>query len=104
MKNTIISEFVKVKALQTTTDEQLLSKADVFITNFLQKQDGFMEAQLEKNMEGNEWCFIIYYESMEKVRVVVEKIRNSKEFDDFRALLVPGSISVGFNLQIKKWK
>lgn len=78
MKNTIISEFVKVKALQTTTDEQLLSKADVFITNFLQKQDGFMEAQLEKNMEGNEWCFIIYYESMEKVRVVVEKIRNSK--------------------------
>ena len=40
MKATIITEFVKFKVLETTTDEQLISKADININGFHKKQDG----------------------------------------------------------------
>jgi hypothetical protein len=45
MKNTMITEFVKFDLLQTTTEEQLLNKADL-INEFLQKQDGFIDVEL----------------------------------------------------------
>jgi hypothetical protein len=103
MKDSIITEFVNFRVLETTTDEQLLSKADTFINDFLKKQDGFADAELVKDVEGNARCFIIHYESFEKVKAIVEKMRNCKEFDEFKSVIVPGSISVTFNHQIRKW-
>jgi hypothetical protein len=38
MKTTVITEFVKIEALQTTTREQLFAKANV-INSFLKNQD-----------------------------------------------------------------
>jgi hypothetical protein len=55
--------------LQTTTDDQLMSKADIF-NDFQNKQDGFINAELVKDAEENAWFFIYHYESMEKVRAI----------------------------------
>jgi hypothetical protein len=102
MKTTIITEFVKIEVLQTTTNEQLLEKADI-VNDFLQKQDGFIDAELVKAVEGNVWYFIYHIESMEKLKVVGEKLRSSKMFDHITPLIVPGSLSVSFFAQTKKW-
>lgn len=102
MKDTIITEFVKFKVLETTTDEQLISKADI-LNDFQKKQDGFIDAELVKNVEENAWCIIYHYESLEKVKAIGEKMRNSKVFDEFNPLIVPGSISVTFYHQLRKW-
>jgi superfamily I DNA and/or RNA helicase len=102
MKTTIITEFVKIEALQTTTDEQLLAKADL-INDFLQKQDGFIDSELVKALEGNTWYFLYHIENMEKLRVVGEKLRSSKLFDELTPLTVAGSMSVSFFGQIKRW-
>jgi hypothetical protein len=99
--NTIITEFVQVKVLETTTDEQLLAKADGLI-DFLNKQDGYLDSELVKGIEGNSWCFIFHYDSMEKVRVIAEKMRSSKEFEEFKLLLVPAVINVTFFNQLRK--
>jgi len=103
MKATIITEFVKFKVLETTTDEQLISKADININGFHKKQDGFIDAELVKDVEENAWCFIFHYESLEKIKAVGEKMRNSKEFGEFIPLIVPGSISAIFYNQLRKW-
>lgn len=102
MKTTVITEFVKIEALQTTTSEQMLTKAEV-INSFLQKQDGFIDAELIKAMEGNIWYFIYHIENMEKLKAVGEKLRSSKLFDEITPLIVPGSMSVTFFSQVKRW-
>lgn len=103
MKTKIITEFVNFNVLETTTDDQLLLKADIFINNFLKKQDGFVDAELVKNVEGNARCFIIRYESFEKVKAIVGEMRNCREFEEFKSVLVPGSIGVTFHNQLKRW-
>jgi len=103
MKNTMITEFVNFKALETTTDEQLLSKADIFINGFLKMQDGFVDAELVKDGEGDAPCFIIHYESFEKVKAIVAKMGNCKEFDEFKTVIVPGSIGVTFHQNLRTW-
>lgn len=99
----MITEFVKFKLLETTTNEQLLSKADIFIVDFQKKQDGFIDVELEKEAEVNAWLFVFHYESFEKIKIIGEKMRLSKEFDEFKTIIVPGSISVTFYQQLRKW-
>jgi len=102
MKDTIITEFVKFKVLETTKVEHLISKADI-LNDFQKKQDGYFDAELVKGLEENAWCIIYHYESLEKVKVIGEKMRSSKVFDEFVPLIVPGSLSVTFYHQLKKW-
>lgn len=100
---TIITELVNFRVLETTTDEQLVAKADRFINDFMKMQDGYVDAELVKSTEGDVRCFIIRYNSFEKIKAIVEKLHNCKEFDEFKQLIVPGSIGVTFNPQLKKW-
>jgi hypothetical protein len=103
MKNTIITEFVQIEALQTTTDEQIKLKADV-INNFLQQQDGFINAELVKAVEGSIWHFIYHIENFEKLKVIGEKMRSSKMFEEITPLIVPGSLGVSLYTQLKTWQ
>lgn len=103
MKDTIITELVKFKVLETTTEDQLIIKAGNMINNFQKKQDGYMDAELVKCVEGNNWYLIYHYENLEKIQVVGEKLRKSKEFEEFFPLIDQASISVEFFYQYKKW-
>ncbi|HEX2920619.1 MAG TPA: hypothetical protein VHO50_05580 [Bacteroidales bacterium] len=102
MKTTFITEFVKIEVLQTTTDEQLLEKADL-INDFIQKQDGFIDCELVKGMQGNTWFFIYHIENMEKLRAVGEKLRSNKLFDELIPLITTGSMNFSFFNQVKKY-
>jgi len=103
MKATTITEFVKFKALETTSDEQLISKADLNVNDFHKKQDGFIDAELVKDIEENTWHFIFHYESLEKIKAVGEKLRKSKEFGEFIPLIAPESIRASFHEHLVKW-
>ena len=102
MKNAIITELVTFKALEAVTDEQLISKADS-LNDFQKKQDGFLDAELVKDVKENEWYLIYHYENMEKVKAIGEKLRNSKEFGEFIHLVIPGSLSITFYHKLRKW-
>jgi len=99
---TIITELVKFKVLETTTDEQLISKADI-LNDFQKKQDGFIDAELVKDIKEGEWYFVYHYESMEKVKAIGERMRSSRVFEEFTPLTAPGSLGVTFYHQLKKW-
>jgi ABC-type uncharacterized transport system substrate-binding protein len=102
MKTSMITEFVKFQVLESTSDEQLLSSADI-LNDFQKKQDGFIDAEVVKNVAENAWCFVYHYESMEKVKAIGEKLRSSKVFDVFMPLIVPGSLNVTFHQQLRTW-
>ena len=102
MKNTMITELVTIKVLETTTEGQMLNKAD-FLTNFLKKQDGYIDGELVKGIDGNTWCFIYHFESFEKVKAIGEKMRNERVFDMINPLVVPGGMTVTFYNPVKKW-
>jgi hypothetical protein len=98
----MITEFVKFKVLETTTEEELLKKADI-LNDFQKKQDGYINGELVKDTGENTWYFIYHYESLEKVKAIGEKLRSNKIFDEFTPVTVPGSVSVSFNQQVKTW-
>ncbi|HQG57223.1 MAG TPA: hypothetical protein PK496_09495 [Bacteroidales bacterium] len=102
MKTKVITEFVKMEVLQTTTEEQLLAKTEI-INQFLRKQDGFIDAELVKAIEGNVWFLIYHIENFEKLKAVGEKLRAMKLFDEIIPLIEPGSMSVSFYQKIKTW-
>lgn len=99
----MITEFVKFSVLETTADEQLISIADIFVNGFQKKQDGFIDVELVKDIAKNAWCFIFHYECMEKVKIIGEEMRKSKEYDEFKVFIVPGSISVDFYYKLRNW-
>lgn len=101
MKNAIITEFVNFRTLETTTEEQLFSKVD-FLNDFQRNQDGFIDAELVKQVETNDWCLIYHYENMEKVKAIGAQMRIHKVFDEFMPLTVPDSVRVTFYVQLKK--
>ena len=102
MKTKVITELVKMEVLQTTTEEQLLAKTEI-INQFLRKQDGFIDAELVKAIEGNVWFLIYHIENFEKLKALGEKLRAMKLFDEIIPLIEPGSMSVSFYQKIKTW-
>lgn len=98
----MITEFVNFTVLDTSTDTQLITKAD-FLNAFLKNLDGYIDAELVKDIEGNTWRIIYHFSNIEKVKAIGEKMRNSKEFEEFNSLLLPGSISVNFFHHLGKW-
>lgn len=102
MKSTVITELLKIEALPGTTSEQLVEKADV-INSFISQQDGFIDSELVKAVEGNTWYFIYHIENMEKLKVVGEKIRNSRLFAEIMPLIEPDSMKVSFYQSEKSW-
>jgi len=102
MKTKVITEFVKMEVLQTTTEEQLLAKTEI-INQFLRKQDSFIDAELVKAIEGNVWFLIYHIENFEKLKALGEKLRAMKLFDEIIPLIEPGSMSVSFYQKIKTW-
>jgi hypothetical protein len=102
MKNTMITELVKLDVLPSTTNDLVLTKAKI-INDFLQNQDGFIDAELVKAVEGNTWYLIYHIENMEKLRAVGEKLRSNKLFDELSPILVEGSMNFYFFNQVEKW-
>lgn len=102
MKNNAFTEFVKIETLQSTTNEELINTANI-INEFLQQQDGFIDAELVKALDGNIWYFIYHIENFEKLKAVGEKLRNNKLFDLLTPLIVPESMNVSFYNRISNW-
>jgi uncharacterized protein YxjI len=97
---TTVTEFVEVSLPETTTVEQFTEKAENFAT-FLKKQDGYMDGEMAKAMEGNTWRFVFHFESMEKVKAIGEIMRASNEFAEFKSVI--GNFGVSFFEQVQKW-
>lgn len=98
----MITEIVKFKPSETVSDEQFNSAAEKLV-DFQTGLDGFIDAELIKDLKENEWYFIFHYENMEKFKLIGEKLRSEKMLDEFILNIVPGSLSLSFNQSIKKW-
>ena len=102
MKTNVITELLRIEALPTTTDDQILEKANL-INEFIEKQDGFIDAELIKGFEGGVWYLIYHIENVQKLKEVGEKLRSSKLFDQLTPLIFSGSMTVQFFNRYKTW-
>jgi len=102
MKNTMITELVRIEVLPSTTELQVITTANL-INDFLQNQDGFIDCELVKAINGNTWYFIYHIENIEKLKAVGEKLRSNKLFDELSSIIASGSMNFSFFNQVKKW-
>ena len=103
METKIITELVQFKVLNTTTDEQIVTAVNN-LNEFQKKQDGFLDAELVKDVKENSWCIIYHYENFEMVQAIGAKLRSNKVFSDFTSLTSPESLSISFYHLIEKWQ
>ena len=90
------------KVLDTTTDEQIVTAINN-LNEFQKTQDGFLDAELVKDVNVSSWCIIYHYENFEKVQAIGAMLRSNKVFSDFTSLILPESLSISFYHQLKKW-
>jgi hypothetical protein len=102
MKTEIITELVQFKALETTTDEKL-NVAVNNLNGFLKSLDGFIDAELVKNLKENLWHIVFHFANFEKVQEIGPVLRNNKVFTDFTSLIMQESLDISFHHQIMKW-
>ena len=103
METKIITELVQFKVLDTTTDEQIVTAVNN-LNEFQNTQDGFLDAELVKDVKENSWCIIFHYENFEKLQAIGAKLRSNKVFSDFTSLVLPESLSISFYHHLKKWE
>ena len=102
MKRTMITEIVEISVPETTTMKQFTEKAENF-NNFLSKQEGYIDGELAKAVEGDVWRLIFHFENMEKVKAIGEKMRSSIEFNEFKLVIIAEKLRVSFFQRMKKW-
>lgn len=102
METKIITELVQFKALETTTDEQI----EVAVNNlneFQKTLDGFIDAELIKNIKENSRSILFHYENFDKVMAIGTALKDNKVFSDFTSLVIKESLSISFHQQLKRW-
>lgn len=99
----MIIEIVTFRTAETTPDSQIVSAAENLIINFWKKQDGFIDAELVKELNTKVWSFIYHFEDIQKLKTGGGLMRLSDEFKDFTTVILPESIQVTFNSFLKKW-
>jgi hypothetical protein len=99
MDTKIITELVQFEALDATTDKQIVTPVHR-LNLFQKKYEGFLDAEIAKDMKEDTMHIIFHYENFEKVQAIGAQLRSSKEFIDFRSLIVPESLKISFCQQL----
>ena len=102
METKIITELVQFKALDMTTDVQIVNAVNN-LNEFQKMQDGFLDAELIKDVKEDSWCVIFHYESFEKVQAIGALLRSNKVFSDFTSLVVPENLNISFYHPLREW-
>jgi len=102
METKIITEFVRFETLNATTDEQIVTAVNS-LTEFQKKLDGFLDAEIVKDMKEESWRIIFHYEDFEKVQAIGAQLRSSREFADFNSLIASESLKISFSQQVNRW-
>ena len=102
MNTKIITELIEIKLLDSIKKDELLLKANE-INTFLKNEDGFIRAELIKEIESNVWNFVYHFENFEKLKAVGAKLKSNKMFEGIKQLSVPDSMNVSFYEQIEIW-
>ena len=100
METKTITELVQFEALDTSTNEQILDAVDR-LNRF--QYEGFLDAEIAKDLKKDSWSIIFHYKSFEWVQAIGAHLRSSKEFINFNSLIVSESLSISFAQQLKHW-
>lgn len=102
METKIITELVQFKAMETSTDEQIVNAVQN-LNQFQKEYEGFLDSEISKDLKGDSWNIIFHYENFEYVQAIGSHLRPSKEFKDFTSLIVSDSLNISFGQQLKNW-
>ncbi len=101
METPIITEFIQFDALGTTTDEQILNTVRQ-LSRFQREYEGFLDAEIAKDITNNSWHIIFHYKNFEWVQAIGSHLRSSREFVEFKSQIVSDSLDIAFGQQLEK--
>lgn len=88
--------------MDSTTEEQRVNAVDR-LNQFQKKHDGFLAAEISKDLKEDSWELVFHYENLEKVQAIGTPLRSSKEFMDFSSLIASESLKISFCQQVETW-
>ncbi len=100
----IITEIVNLKTISGITDEEFIEIVNGLECEFHTKQEGFMNSELVKGNETDNWMIIQHWKSKEEASLASKKMFEEKTTERFRNALDPQNVKIMLLPQIKIWK
>ena len=103
MKSEIITEIADFKVIPDISDEEVIKIVDFVERNFHTKQTGFIDTELVKGKEENQWLMIQHWRTLSEAKEASGKMTKSELTKEFIKILDLKSIKLVFMEQIKTW-
>lgn len=100
--NKTITEIVTFSIADTISDEEIVAIVERLEENFLNKQKGFINAELIGGTERSQWIMILHWQSQEAVDAVGEVFSTAPETEEYRNSLT--SVNLHFAKQVGYWQ
>lgn len=102
--NKIAIEIVNVKTINGISDEEFVKIINNLATEFLCKTKGYIDTELVKGKEEQNWIVIIHWRTMAEGNEAFKEFASSPLTEEYRTAIDPQSVVFHFTDQTQTWK
>lgn len=103
MNKNVCTEIAEFQVVYEVTDEEFIKVVEHLEEEFHSQQKGFIDTELVKVDEHNQWMMIQHWESIEKAREASKMMMKTPITETFREALDPKTVKIKYLNQVKKW-
>lgn len=102
MKN-IITEIARFEIINGLNEQEFIKIVDFLEKEFHMKQNGYIDTELIKEKDGNQWMMIQHWKTMNDAKESSKQMMKSQLTENFRNSLNPKSVKLLYLEQKLRW-
>lgn len=103
-QNKIATEIVNIKTINGISDEEFVKIINNLDTKFLCKTKGYIDTELVKGKEEQNWIVIIHWRTIAEGNEALKEFAISPLTEEYRTVIDPQSVIFHFTDQTQTWK
>jgi hypothetical protein len=103
MGKNIVTEIVSFEIINGINDQEFIKIVDFLEKEFHMKQNGYIDTELIKGKDDNQWMMIQHWQTMNDAKESSKQMMKSKFTENFRNSLDPKSVKLSCLEQKYRW-
>ena len=103
MNRQICTEIAEFKVSTGITDGEFIKIVEDLEENFHSTQKGFIDTELVKASEHDQWMMIQHWDSIEESKEASKTMMKASAAEAFRQVLDPKTVKIRYLNQVKAW-
>ena len=97
------TEIAQFNSADGISDEEFIAIVDRLEADFHMKQNGYLDTELLKGRERNQWIMVQHWRSDEDAKNSSRNMMSSSETEEFRRSIDPKTVKLSYNRRIRSW-